>query len=75
MYTGFTYDEDLIPGGRRYTEVTDEILDSIDVLVDGKFVEELKNIRLNYRGSENQRIISMKETRTAGHVVLSELNN
>jgi anaerobic ribonucleoside-triphosphate reductase activating protein len=75
MYTGFTYDEDLIPGGRRYTEVTDEILDSIDVLVDGKFVEELKNIRLNYRGSENQRIISMKETRKTGQVVLSELNN
>ena len=75
MYTGFTYDEDLVPGGKRYTEVTDEILDSIDILVDGKFVEELKNIRLNYRGSENQRIICMKETRKSKTVCLSELNN
>lgn len=42
MYTGFTYDKDLIPGGCRYIECTDEILDNIDILVDGKFVEELR---------------------------------
>ena len=75
MYTGFTYDRDLIAGGCRYTEVTDEILDSIDILVDGRFEEELKNITLNFRGSSNQRIIEMKATRAAGKVVLSELNN
>lgn len=75
MYTGFTYDQDLIPGGCRYTDVTDEILDNIDILVDGRFVEELKNILLNFRGSKNQRIIDMKETRKNGNVILSELNN
>ena len=75
MYTGFTYDRDLIAGGCRYTEVTDEILDSIYILVDGRFEEELKNITLNFRGSSNQRIIEMKATRAAGKVVLSELNN
>ena len=73
MYTGFTYDKDLVPGGCRYIECTDEILDSIDVLVDGRFVEELKNITLTFRGSENQRIIDMKQTREQGKVVLSPL--
>ena len=46
VYTGFTYDVDLVAGGKRYTNVTDEILDSIDILVDGKFVEELKSLML-----------------------------
>ena len=75
IYTGFTYDKDLIEGGCRYIECTDEILDSIDILVDGRFVEELKNIRLNFRGSSNQRIIDMKATRKNGKVELSPLNN
>ncbi len=75
IYTGFTYDKDLIPGGCRYTEFTDEILDSTDILVDGRFVEELKNITLKFRGSENQRIIDMKQTRQTGSVVLSPLND
>lgn len=73
MYTGFVYDRDLVPGGRRHTAVTDRILDSIDVLVDGPFVEEKKNISLSFRGSENQRLIDMKKTRAEGKVVLLEL--
>jgi anaerobic ribonucleoside-triphosphate reductase activating protein len=75
MYTGFTYEKDLTPGGCRYTEVTDEILDSIDILVDGRFEEDRKNIMLKFRGSENQRIIDMPATRKSGTVVLSSLNN
>ena len=75
VYTGFTYDVDLVAGGKRYTNVTDEILDSIDILVDGKFVEELKSLMLNFRGSSNQRIIDMRAPRKAGKVVLSKLNN
>lgn len=74
IYSGNVY-EDMLPGGKRHIEVTDEILDSIDVLVDGPFVEEKKNIGLNFRGSENQRIIDMKATRREGHVVLDPLNN
>ena len=62
-YTGFVYDKDLIPGGRAYTEVTDELLRYIDTLVDGPFVEELKDITLLFRGSSNQRILNMKEIR------------
>jgi anaerobic ribonucleoside-triphosphate reductase activating protein len=75
MYTGFTYEKDLCSGGSRYTDVTDEILDSIDVLVDGRFEEDKKNIMLKFRGSENQRIIDMPATRKSGAVVLSPLNN
>ena len=75
LYTGFTYDKDLVKGGCRYIECTDEILDNTDILVDGKFVEELKKITLKFRGSSNQRIIDMRKTRASGKVILSELNN
>lgn len=74
-YTGFTYDKDLIDGGCRHIDITDEILDSIDVLVDGRFMIDLLDVRLNFRGSSNQRIIDMKKTRQEGRVVLSPLNN
>ena len=73
VFTGFTYDKDLTEGGCRYIECTDEILDSIDVLVDGRFIEEKKNISLIFRGSENQRIILMRPTRVSGNIVLSPL--
>ena len=75
MFTGFTYEADLQRGQRKYTEVTDEILDAIDVLVDGRFILEQKNITLNFRGSSNQRIIDMPRTRRAGEVILHPLNN
>lgn len=75
-YTGYVYDRDLVPGGKRFVDgVTRELLESIDILIDGRFVEELKNLMLNFRGSGNQRIIKMKETLETGEVVLSELNN
>lgn len=75
-YTGYVYDRDLVPGGKRFVDgVTRELLESIDILIDGRFVEELKNLMLNFRGSGNQRIIKMKETLETGQVVLSELNN
>ena len=74
MYTGFTYEDELALGGAKHTEVTDEIFDSIDVLVDGRFVLAKKNLALRFRGSENQRIIDMKKTRTAGSVMLHPLH-
>ena len=75
-YTGYVYDRDLVPGGKRFVDgVTRELLESIDILIDGRFVEELKNLMLNFRGSGNQRIIIMKETLETGLGVLSELNN
>ena len=69
-YTGFVYDRDLIPGGKRYCEVTDEMLSYLDVLVDGPFEEEKKNIRLTFRGSENQRVLNIRKTRERGEIVL-----
>ena len=55
-YTGYTL-PDLKPGGRKHTAVTDRMLSYIDVLVDGPFILDQKNISLAFRGSENQRII------------------
>ena len=51
------------------------MLSLIDVLVDGRFIESQKNISLNFRGSENQRIILVKQSLEKGEVVLHELNN
>lgn len=47
-----------------------EIMNFVDVIVDGPFVEELKNLGLRFRGSENQRIIKVKESRDKGEIVL-----
>lgn len=60
LYSGYLHDRDLIPGGRKHTDYTDEILSLVDVMVDGPFVSELKDIRLKFRGSSNQRIIDLK---------------
>ena len=70
-YSGYTYDE-LTGVSRARCEVTDEMLSLIDVLVDGEFVLEKKNISLRFRGSENQRIIDLPKTREQGGVVLWE---
>lgn len=60
VYTGCLL-EDLRDGTSRWhTEVTDEFLSMVDVLVDGPFVESLKDISLRFRGSSNQRIIRLK---------------
>ena len=69
IYTGYTYDEDLIPGGKAYCEVTDRILNQCDVMVDGEFVESLKDISLKFRGSSNQRILNIRETRKRNAIV------
>ena len=60
IYTGCIYENLLDPASRWRTEVTDEILSMCDVLVDGPFVEELKDISLRFRGSSNQRILNLK---------------
>lgn len=70
-YTGYVYDKDLIPGGRKHTENTDELLSMIDILVDGPFVQEKKNLMLKFRGSENQRVLDMKKTLETGEIVLA----
>ena len=71
-FSGFTYDEMKQSGSHPRCEVTDELLDLVDVLVDGRFVEELKDISLRFRGSSNQRIIDLNRTRREGNIVLWE---
>ena len=69
-YTGYTLDTDLVPGGRAYCEATEEMLAGIDVLVDGEFVEEKKDLKLRFRGSSNQNVIDVKKTLASGEKVL-----
>ena len=67
-FSGFTYEELKQEGSRPRCEATDEILELLDVLVDGRFVEELKDISLRFRGSSNQRLIDLKASRAAGEL-------
>ena len=69
-YTGYTYDTDLAAGGKAYCECTDELLSLLDILVDGEFVEELKDITLVFRGSSNQRVIDVQKSLQDGRVCL-----
>ncbi|MCQ2558978.1 MAG: anaerobic ribonucleoside-triphosphate reductase activating protein [Oscillospiraceae bacterium] len=69
-YSGFLYEEMLKEGSYVRCEATDEMLSLIDVLVDGPFVEALKKITLQFRGSENQRLIDLNQTRKRGEVTL-----
>ena len=68
-YTGFVLDKDLVPGGKRYGEFTNEFLSYIDILVDGPFMQDRKNLSLEFRGSENQRVIDLKKSKQAKAIV------
>ena len=65
-FSGFTYEELTSDGTHPRCEVTDEMLSLLDVLVDGRFVEELKDLTLRFRGSSNQRLIDLNASRQAG---------
>lgn len=70
-FSGFTLDEELLrDGSYPRCEVTDDLLALVDVLVDGRYVERLHDISLRFRGSSNQRLIDMNETRRCGKIVL-----
>ena len=64
-YSGYTFEE-LTGESRARCEVTDEMLSLLDVLVDGEFIEALRNLSLRFRGSENQRILDVKKSLSAG---------
>lgn len=71
-YTGYLLDRELWKDSAARCEVTDEMLLLLDVLVDGEFVQEEKDISLQFRGSRNQRIIDVPESMRRGKVCLSE---
>lgn len=68
-YTGYTF-EQLTSKENPIYDTTKQLLKLINVLVDGEFKEEYKDIRLRFRGSSNQRIIDLKYTRKFGKIVL-----
>ena len=74
LFTGNLYEELTAGVGNhpKSLEITPEILSYVDILVDGRFVEEKKRLGLRFRGSENQRIIDMNKTREAGEIVIWE---
>ena len=76
-YTGYTFDKQILGQmiGEENRETTKELLSNIDYIVDGKFVEELKDPKLQFRGSSNQRIIDVQKSLNQNEVVLwDELN-
>lgn len=72
-WTGYEY-KDLMEGGRKHCEVTDELLSYVDVLVVGNFLIDKRDISDNnrWRGSTNQRVIDMNKTREQGKIVMLE---
>lgn len=84
-YTGYDYEKDILrweaaeqegggsPEATEHPGTVSCLLDLIDVLVDGEFMEEKKNLRLAFRGSENQRLIDIKKSRQLGEVVCLDL--
>ena len=71
-YSGYLFDRELLSESRARCGYTDEMLSMIDILVDGRFVEKLKDIRLVFRGSSNQRLIDVKKSLETGDIVLWE---
>lgn len=74
-YSGYLFDKELLQPSRAFCPWTRELLSYIDVLVDGEFVEELKDITLRFKGSSNQRVIDVQESLKNNCVVLSPYND
>ena len=68
-FSGYTYESDILdPAGSAHCEATEEMLSYIDILVDGEFIEEEKDISLEFRGSRNQRILHLSRERAGGAI-------
>ena len=67
-YSGFTLEE--LAKRAEKDKATRALLNELDVLVDGPYEEEQRDLTLHFRGSRNQRVIDMKKTRKAGRIVL-----
>ena len=71
-FSGYDFEKDILGRMMKESEVTRELMPLLDVLVDGKFVEDLKNLSLKFRGSENQRILDVACSLAAGKAVWME---
>lgn len=72
-YTGFDFEKDVMGNMYKNWYETKELLDNIDVIVDGKFEIEKKNPSLKFRGSENQRLIDVKKSMAENRIVWTEV--
>lgn len=72
-YTGFDFEKDIMGKMCQNWEETRELIHAIDVLVDGKFEIEKKNLSLKFRGSENQRIINVPESIKQNKVIWANM--
>ncbi len=68
-FSGYTFDKDILDDMCQKWDETKELISYIDVIVDGKFELENKNIKLKFRGSSNQRIIDVKESLKKNKVI------
>lgn len=73
-YTGFTY-EFLTQHMAKQLPYTQQILQNVDVVIDGRFEQELLDLKLQFRGSRNQRVIAIPATLEKGEVVWSNAVN
>jgi anaerobic ribonucleoside-triphosphate reductase activating protein len=69
LYTGYTIEY------IQQNKLLSDVLQYIDVLVDGEFVEELKDVNYHWAGSTNQRVINIKETLKKGSIIVYENTN
>ncbi|MBP3283887.1 MAG: anaerobic ribonucleoside-triphosphate reductase activating protein [Clostridia bacterium] len=74
-YTGFDFEKDVSGRMMKEWQETKELMKYVDVLVDGKFQEEKKDIKLRFRGSSNQRIIDVPKSFQQNKVVMTEFMN
>lgn len=72
-YTGYLFDKEIVDKMCKENDFTREFLSYIDVIIDGRFVESLKNYTLYFRGSSNQRIIDVQKSLKSGKVIEYEL--
>ncbi len=71
-FSGYLFDKEILSGKLGPWEITEELLSYVDVLVDGRFVEEKKDLMLRFRGSSNQRLIDVPASLRMREVVLWE---
>ena len=83
LYTGYTWEQimfpvitdDFNPKRDQIINLRKQIINKIDVLVDGRYDENKKDLSLAFRGSSNQRIIDVQKTLKRNEIVLYEVNN
>lgn len=71
-FTGYLFDKDICDRMCTEWEETKEFLSYLDILVDGRFVKELHNVNLRFKGSSNQRTIMVQESLKEGKIILWE---